>query len=99
MKPLKCNLKISKIIRKASAVEFISSKAIDHQCIILQTIDDATDDFLLSYINYPGPHFLKILIKFLLHIKPILPISGQCFHFISAENNRKPKVFWCFQGV
>ena len=99
MKPLKCNLKISKITRKASAVEFISSKATDHQGIILQTIDDVTDDFLLSYINYPGPHFLKILIKFLLHIKPILPISGQCFHFTSPENNRKPKAFWCFQGV
>ena len=26
------------------------------------------------------------------------PISGQCPHFIPPENDRKPKVFWCFQG-
>ena len=26
-------------------------------------------------------------------------IFGQCYYFIPAENTRKPKVFWCFQGV
>ena len=25
-------------------------------------------------------------------------ISGQCAHFISIENTRKPKGFWCFSG-
>ena len=28
-----------------------------------------------------------------------LTIFDQCFYFLSSENNRKPKVFWCFQGV
>ena len=27
------------------------------------------------------------------------PNSGQCSHFILYENNRKPLVFWSFQGV
>ena len=27
------------------------------------------------------------------------PICDQCAHFISPENTRKPKGFWCFQGV
>ena len=27
------------------------------------------------------------------------PIFGQCSHFIHPENNRKPLVFWHFQGV
>ena len=27
------------------------------------------------------------------------PISDQCSDFIPPESTRKPKVFWCFQGV
>ena len=23
--------------------------------------------------------------------------NGQCFHFITSKNTRKPLVFWCFQ--
>ena len=25
--------------------------------------------------------------------------NGLCSHFIQPENTKKPKVFWCFQGV
>ena len=27
------------------------------------------------------------------------PISGHYSHFISPENTKKPRVFWCFQGM